>query len=80
MGNYFHAVFEASKSVAEKLRQKSGLGSDGSQLVDEALRIGRAGYPRLAFNTLTTESVRAVNTPVPWAVQFPPASTNPAIQ
>jgi hypothetical protein len=35
--NYFHAVFEATKSVAEKLRQKTGLGSDGSQLVDEAL-------------------------------------------
>jgi len=39
--NYFHAVFEAAKSIAEKLRQKTGLGSDGSQLVDEALGIGR---------------------------------------
>jgi len=28
--NYFHAIFEATKSVAEKLRQKSGLGSDGA--------------------------------------------------
>lgn len=56
--NYFHAVFEAAKSVAEKLRQKTGLGSDGSQLVDEALGIGKAGCPRLAFNTLTTESER----------------------
>jgi hypothetical protein len=28
--NYFHAVFEATKSVAEKLRQKTGLGSDGA--------------------------------------------------
>jgi TIGR02391 family protein len=56
--NYFHAVFEATKSVAEKLRQKTGLGSDGSQLVDEALGIGKAECPRLAFNSLTTESER----------------------
>jgi uncharacterized protein (TIGR02391 family) len=57
--NYFHAVFEATKSVAEKLRQKTGLGSDGSQLVDEALGLGKAGCPRLAFNTLTTDSERS---------------------
>jgi uncharacterized protein (TIGR02391 family) len=56
--NYFHAVFEAAKSVAEKLRQKTGLGSDGSQLVDEALGLGKAGCPRIAFNSLTTESER----------------------
>lgn len=57
--NYFHAVFEATKSVAEKLRQKTGLTSDGSQLVDEALGIGKAGHPRLAFNSLATESERS---------------------
>ncbi|SNS70747.1 TIGR02391 family protein [Granulicella rosea] len=56
--NYFHAVFEASKSIAEKLRVKTGLGSDGSQLVDEALGIGKAGCPRLAFNSLRTENER----------------------
>jgi uncharacterized protein (TIGR02391 family) len=56
--NYFHAVFEAAKSVAEKLRQKAGLGSDGSQLVDEALGMGKAGSSRLAFNSLMTESER----------------------
>jgi len=60
--NYFHAVFEATKSVAEKLRQKSGSISDGSQLVDEALGIGKAGYPRLAFNSLTSESERSEHT------------------
>lgn|SRR5262245_34117346 len=57
--NYFHAVFEATKSVAEKLRQKTGLTSDGAQLVDEALAIGKAGHPRLAFNSLTTDSERS---------------------
>lgn len=57
--NYFHAVFEATKSVAEKLRQRTGLGSDGAHLVDEALGIGKAGHPRLAFNSLSTESERS---------------------
>jgi uncharacterized protein (TIGR02391 family) len=57
--NYFHAVFEATKSVAEKLRQKTGLVSDGSQLVDEALGIGKAAWPRLAFNSLATDSERS---------------------
>lgn len=60
--NYFHAVFEATKSVAEKLREKTGLGSDGSTLVDEALGIGKTGYPRLALNSLQTESERSEHT------------------
>ena len=34
--NYFHAVLEATKSVAEKIRQKTGLTSDGTELVDQA--------------------------------------------
>ena len=54
--NYFHAVFEATKSVAEKLREKSGMALDGGKLVDEALGLGRLGVPRLAFNSLRTES------------------------
>ena len=57
--DYFHAVFEATKSVAEKLRDKAGLDSDGSTLVDAALGIGKAGTPRLAFNSLRTESERS---------------------
>jgi uncharacterized protein (TIGR02391 family) len=28
--NYFHAVFEATKSVAEKVRSKTGLTTDGA--------------------------------------------------
>ena len=38
--NYFHAVLEAAKSVAQKIRDKSGLTSDGGELVDEAFGIG----------------------------------------
>lgn len=54
--DYFHAVFEATKSVAEKLRQLSGLTSDGAELVDQALGVGAKGIPILAFNSLRTDA------------------------
>ena len=54
--NYFHAVFEATKSVADKIREKSGLICDGSELVDRAFGLGQQKTPILAFNTLVTES------------------------
>lgn len=55
-GNYFHAVFEATKSVAHKLRDRTGLTSDGSTLVSEALGIQGGKTPKLAWNTMTTEN------------------------
>lgn len=51
--NFFHAVFEATKSVADKIREKSGLSKDGARLVDLAFG-GKP--PLLAFNTLQTET------------------------
>lgn len=51
--NYFHAVFEATKSIADKIRGKSGLTSDGSRLVEDAFG---GNNPLLAFNTLRTET------------------------
>jgi len=54
--DYFYAVLEASKSVAEKIRQKGGLSSDGATLVEQAFGIPKGGYPLLAFNTLQLES------------------------
>ena len=54
--NYFHAVFEATKSVADKIREKTGLTSDGASLVDEAFG---SNMPLLAFNTLRTETERS---------------------
>ncbi len=54
--NYFHAVFEATKSVADKIREKSGLTTDGARLVDEAFGLGASNRPILAFNTLQTET------------------------
>ena len=51
--NYFHCVLEATKSVAQKIRDKTGIQNDGAGLVDQAFSI-RA--PVLALNTLQTES------------------------
>ena len=53
--NYFHAVFEATKSVAEKIRDKTGLKTDGSLLVDEAFAFKKV-IPHLALNSLQSES------------------------
>jgi len=53
--NYFHAVFEATKSVAEKIRNRTGLTSDGPILVDRAFAF-KSNIPHLALNSLRTES------------------------
>lgn len=52
--NYFHAVLEATKSVADKLRDRSGLTTDGALLIDQALGGDEAVLPQLAFNSLQT--------------------------
>lgn len=57
--NYFHAVFEATKSVADKIRSRTGLTGDGAELVDQAFGSGKAGMPFLAFNTQQTETERS---------------------
>lgn len=51
--NYFHAVLEASKSVADKLRALTGLSGDGADLVDRAC--GMKSGPIVAFNALQTD-------------------------
>ena len=51
--DYFHAVLEAVKSIADKIREKTGLGDDGGALVDRALA---GSPPMLAINPLATEN------------------------
>jgi uncharacterized protein (TIGR02391 family) len=51
--NYFHAVLEAAKSVADKLRTKTGVNADGSALIDATCSL-KSG-PKIAFNDLVTE-------------------------
>jgi uncharacterized protein (TIGR02391 family) len=54
--NYFHAVFETTKSIADKIRIKSGLTCDGAILVEKAFGYTGTVIPLLAFNSLRTES------------------------
>ena len=51
--NYFHAVFEATKSIASKIRAITGLTGDGASLIQTALG-GQS--PILAINHLKTDS------------------------
>lgn len=54
--NYFHAVFEATKSVADKIRNIAGLESDGSELVEAAFSIKN---PLIKINDLANDSERS---------------------
>ena len=57
--NYFHAILEATKSVADKIRSKTGLVSDGAQLADTAFSVNN---PKLAINRLVTDSEKSEQT------------------
>lgn len=54
--NYFHAVLEATKGLFERVRQRTGLQTDGSVLVDQAFG---GDIPRVAFNSLRSDSERS---------------------
>lgn len=54
--NAFHAVLEATKSVAEKIRSKTGLQSDGGELVDAAFA---GAAPLLKINSYSTDSEKS---------------------
>lgn len=51
--NYFHAVFEATKGLAQRIRDLSGIQADGAALIDRVFSIER---PILAINTLRTDT------------------------
>lgn len=53
--NFFHAVFEAMKSLAAKIRQLSGIDGDGTTLVNQAFA-GKS--PILVINNFKTETDR----------------------
>jgi uncharacterized protein (TIGR02391 family) len=54
--NYFHAVFEAAKGLAQRIRELAGVDADGAALVDLVFSVEK---PLLAFNTLQTETERS---------------------
>ena len=59
-GNYFHAVLEAAKSVSAKIRERTGLTTDGMELADQAFTL-KENMPPLAFNALRTASERSAH-------------------
>jgi TIGR02391 family protein len=76
--NYFHAVFEATKGVAERIRLLSGLSSDGADLVNKAF----AGQqPVLVLGPLATESEKKrterLCQPFDWPVRCSAESIGP---
>lgn len=56
--NYFHAVFEATKSIAAKVRTLSGLDGDGADLIQRAFGANKDAPPVLSINSLATETER----------------------
>lgn len=55
----FDAVFEATKGLAERIREQTQLTEDGSALVDLVFSMGRTGVPMWAFNSLRSQSERS---------------------
>jgi len=54
--NYFHTVFEATKSIAERLRELTGLRTDGNVLVDT---IFSTDNPLIRINSLSNQTERS---------------------
>ncbi|MBL8768681.1 MAG: TIGR02391 family protein [Planctomycetes bacterium] len=51
--SYFHAVLEATKSIAERVRKLAGLSMDSHELVEVAFGVSKGGgAPLVAFNSL----------------------------
>jgi uncharacterized protein (TIGR02391 family) len=54
--NYFHSVFEATKSIADRLREITGLTTDGNILVDTVFSTDN---PLIKINNLSNQSERS---------------------
>ncbi|HBA36838.1 TPA: TIGR02391 family protein [Candidatus Falkowbacteria bacterium] len=54
--NYFHAVLEAVKGIAGRMREMTGLTSDGSELIEEALKISN---PYIIINSFRTDTEKS---------------------
>jgi uncharacterized protein (TIGR02391 family) len=54
--NCFHAVLEACKGVAERLRERTALVKDGGELVDDVFA---GSSPRLKINAFVTDSEKS---------------------
>lgn len=57
--NYFHAVLEGSKSLADEIRRRTGRTEDGVSLIDTVFELGKRGHPLLALNNTSTDTERS---------------------
>lgn len=57
--NYFHAVFETTKSLADRIRSCTGLTEDGVLLINRALGRPDGKLPMLALNKLESQTDRS---------------------
>lgn len=55
--NYFHAVFETTKSIADRLRKMAHVETDGNKLVDDTLEKGHRPFPLIALNRYDSPSL-----------------------
>ena len=60
--NYFHAVLEGSKSLADEIRVRTGRTEDGGKLIDAVFEIGKRGHPLLALTNMSTDTERSRQT------------------
>jgi uncharacterized protein (TIGR02391 family) len=56
--NYFHAAFEVTKSIADRLRSLVGSKLDGNPLIDATIECGSRLFPLVALNSYDSESLR----------------------
>ena len=54
--NYFHAVLEAVKGIASRIREMTGLVSDGADLIDEVFK---ASDPYIIINSFVTDTEKS---------------------
>ncbi len=54
--NHFHAVFEAVKGIADRIREMTLLTEDGGELIDKVFNVDK---PYLALSTLRTETEKS---------------------
>lgn len=64
--NYFHAVFEACKGLAQRIRELSGVKGDGVKLVEKVFEGKNA---KLTFTELKTETEKAQHRGLVWLLK-----------
>lgn len=57
--NYFHAVLEASKSLADEIRRRTGRTEDGVPLINSVFEPGQRGSLLLVLTSMRTETERS---------------------